>query len=200
MNARLPTEERQADIVRATLALARDASPAFITTTDIARSIGVTQGALFKHFPNKDTLWLATMQWIRGELLRRLEAAAGGAVEPWEALRSVFRAHVAFVAEHPGVPRFIFHELQQPADSPIKKEVRGLMQDYRALLMRLLATADGRKGGVEAGVDREAAATLFIGIVQGMVMQSMASGRPVGPGAQADRLFALYLRAVGGRS
>ena len=199
MNARLPTEERQADIVRATLALARDASPAFITTTDIARSIGVTQGALFKHFPNKDTLWLATMQWIRGELLRRLEAAAAGAAEPWEALRSAFRAHVAFVAEHPGVPRFIFHELQQPADSPIKKEVRGLMQDYRALLMRLLGTAEHQKR-VEAGLDREAAATLFIGIVQGMVMQSMATGRPVGPGAQADRLFALYLRAVGGRS
>jgi TetR/AcrR family transcriptional regulator len=196
MNARLPTEERQADIVRATLALARDASPAFITTTDIARSIGLTQGALFKHFPTKDALWLATMRWIRGELLRRLGTAADGAAEPQEALRSVFRAHVAFVAEHPGVPRFIFHELQQPADSPLKSEVRGLMQDYRTLLMRLLGSAERRKG-IEAGLDREAAATLFIGIVQGIVMQSMATGRPVGPGAQADRLFALYLRAVG---
>jgi len=198
MNARLPTEERQAAIVTATLALARDTSPAFITTTDIARAIGVTQGALFKHFPSKDTLWLATMQWIRGELLRRLEAAAGSAAEPREALRSVFRAHVVFVAEHPGVPRFIFHELQQPADSPVKREVRGLMQDYRTLLMRLLGTAERRRG-VAAALDREAAATLFIGIVQGIVMQSMATGRPVGPGAQADRLFALYLRAVGGQ-
>lgn len=198
MNARLPTEERQAGIVQATLALAREASPAFITTTDIARSVGVTQGALFKHFPNKDALWLATMQWIRGELLDRLEAAAAGAAEPCEALRSVFRAHVAFVAEHPGVPRFIFHELQQPADSAIKSEVRGLMQDYRTLLMRLLGTAERRKE-VQAGLDREAAATLFIGIVQGMVMQSMATGRPVASGAQADRLFSLYLRAVGGQ-
>jgi AcrR family transcriptional regulator len=198
MNARLPTEERQAAIVQATLALAREASPALITTTDIARSVGVTQGALFKHFPSKDALWLATMQWIRGELLRRLGTAANGAAEPREALRSVFRAHVAFVAEHPGVPRFIFHELQQPADSPVKREVRGLMQDYRALLMRLLGSAE-RRQGAEPGLDREAAATLFIGIVQGMVMQSMATGRPVGPGARADRLFALYLRAVGGQ-
>lgn len=198
MNARLPTEERQAEIVQATLALACDASPAFITTTDIARKVGVTQGALFKHFPSKDALWLATMQWIRAELLGRLESAAGAAAEPLEALRSVFRAHVVFVADHPGVPRFVFHELQQPADSAIKVEVRALMQDYRRLLMRLLAAAESRKA-VRPGLDRESAATLFIGIVQGLVMQAMATGRPLGPGAPAERIFGLYLTAIGGQ-
>lgn len=197
MGARLPTEERQADIIRATLAIARDVSPAFITTTDIARSVGVTQGALFKHFENKDALWLATMQWIRGELFTKLEAAAAATSEPLLALRALLRAHVTFVAEHPGVPRFIFHELQQPADSPVKREVRALMQDYRNLLMQLLAAAE-RGRAVKAGLDRASAATMFLGIIQGMIMQSMATGRSLG-GAAVERIFALYLRAIGGR-
>ena len=53
MQTRLPTEERQAEIVAAALRLARDSSPALITTTDIASAIGVTQGAVFKHFPDQ---------------------------------------------------------------------------------------------------------------------------------------------------
>jgi TetR/AcrR family transcriptional regulator len=146
MNARLPTEERQADIVAATLRLARDVSPALITTSDIAAAVGVTQGALFKHFPTKDAIWLAAMQWIRARLLAAVEAAANSAPDPLDALRAVFRAHVAFVTDHPGVPRFIFHELQQPADSPVKQEVRAVLQSYQKLLMRLFAagTQQGR--------------------------------------------------------
>jgi HlyD family secretion protein len=47
----------------------------------------------------------------------------------------MFRAHVDFVIAHPGVPRFIFHELQQPADSAAKSEVRAVLQGYRKLLL-----------------------------------------------------------------
>ena len=52
-SARLPTEERQALIVAAAITLAGRHSPAAITTGDIAREVGVTQGALFKHFPSR---------------------------------------------------------------------------------------------------------------------------------------------------
>ena len=45
--ARLPTGERQALIVAAAITLAGRHSPAAITTGDIAREVGVTQGALF---------------------------------------------------------------------------------------------------------------------------------------------------------
>ena len=50
--ARLPTEARQAEIVAAALHLAQDRSPGTITTTDLAGALGLSQGALFKHFPS----------------------------------------------------------------------------------------------------------------------------------------------------
>ena len=46
IQTRLPTEERQADIVAAALRLAQDNSPALITTGDIATAVGLTQGAV----------------------------------------------------------------------------------------------------------------------------------------------------------
>lgn len=196
MQTRLPTQERQAAIVAAVLGLARERSPAQITTGDIAAAVGVSQGALFKHFPSKDMIWLAAMAWVRGHLMQALAQAAAAAPTPLQALGAVFRAHVGFVATHPGVPRFIFHELQQPADSAVKKEVRALLESYRQLLLGLLGAA-AQQRQVPRTLDKEAAATLFVGIVQGLVMQSMLNGQAAAIRAQADRVFALYLRGIG---
>lgn len=193
--SRLPTGERQAEIVAAALRLARDISPALITTGDIAAAVGVTQGAVFKHFPTKDAIWRAAMEWVQGQLLANLEQAAQAQPTALQGLAAMFGAHVAFVVTHPGVPRVIFHELQQPADSPAKQQVRTMLQAYRKLLLRLLA-AGVREGQLPAALDQEAAATLFVGIVQGLVMQSMLTGKPAAMKAQADPLFSIYLRGI----
>lgn len=196
MQSRLPTEERQAEIVATALRLARESSPALITTADIATAIGVTQGAVFKHFPTKDAIWLAAMRWVRETLLQRLQAAADQAATPLDALAEIFRTHVEFVVAHPGVPRFIFHELQQPADSAAKLEVRAVLQGYRKLLLGQLTQAMEHKL-VSPDLDPEAAATSFVGLIQGLVMQSMLNGRTAAMRQQAGAVFVLYRRGLG---
>ena len=183
------------DMVDALLELAREASPALITTTDIATAVGVSQGAVFKHFATKEAIWVAAMQWVRAHLLAQLQASAVGAATGVLALEAVFQAHVDFVIAHPGVPRVIFQELQQPLDSPVKQEVRALLQAYRLLLLQQFQRGM-QAGELPAGLDPEAAATLFVGIVQGLVMQSMLSGRPAAMQAQAGAVFAIYLRGI----
>ena len=87
---RLPTEARQAEIVAAALQLAREASPPLITTAEIAAVVGVSQGAVFKHFASKDAIWQAVMSWVHVQLLAALEAAAAGVAQPLQALEAVF--------------------------------------------------------------------------------------------------------------
>ena len=195
MATRLPTEERQTEIIAAALHLAREISPGLITTTDLAAAIGVTQGALFKHFATKDDIWLAAMAWVRAQLSSTLEAAADAPDSPIDALGAVFKAHIGFVLSHPGVPRLIFHELQRPADSPIKQELRKLLKGYRQLLRRLLDAALAR-GEVSREIDLDAAATAFVGVVQGLVMQSMVAGNAAAMKTQADAVFAIYRRGI----
>jgi TetR/AcrR family transcriptional regulator len=199
---RLPTEERQALIVAAAIELAAQTSPAAITTADIAREVGVTQGALFKHFATREAIWLAVMEWVTGQLLARLEGAARTSTEnssaspAFDALARVFAAHIEFVHERPGVPRLVFHDLQQPVDSPLKRQLGVLLQRYRKLLAQLLHAAV-TNGEAPAELDVPAAATMFIGIVQGLAMQSILTGPGIDLRAEAARVFPLYLRAIG---
>lgn len=195
MSSRLPTEHRQAEMVQAMLTLTEQQSVETITTTDIARRVGLSQGAVFRHFPNKQSIWLAAIEWVQYTLLDAIDAAAAAKAKPLERLQAMFEAHVDFVARHPGVPRLLFHELQQTGDSLIKKSVRSLLAAYRRRLVGLLEEAKA-SGQARAGLDSDAAATLFIGMIQGLVMQSMLMGKARAMRKTADGLFAIYLDGI----
>lgn len=193
--SRLPTEARRAEIVAAVLHLAATQSPAHITTGDIAGELGFTQGAVFRHFPSKDAIWLAVLEWVNAELIAALERAAQEGRTPLDGLERVFMAHIRFVMAWPGVPRILFHDLQRPDDTPLKQRVRQLLGRYRQILARLFDAA-ARQGQVGGGLDTHAAATLFIGTIQGLVMQSMLAASPSGVEDEARRVLVLYLRAI----
>jgi hypothetical protein len=74
--------------------------------------------------------------------------------------------------------------------------VRGVLQGYRKLLLGRLAESIEQKQ-VSPDLDPEAAATSFIGLIQGLVMQSMLTGRPAAMRPQAIAIFALYRRGLG---
>ena len=205
------TEVRQAGLVEAALMLAAQRSPADITTADLAQAVGITQGAVFRHFASKEAIWLAVLDWVAEDLMTRLQAAADavsgaatgevdGAHAPvapsaMAALRAVFLAHVDFVLAYPGVPRLIFQELQSPDDTALKSRVRRLMQRYRQLLLQLLNQARNEQK-LHPAVDLQAAAILFIGSVQGLVMQAMISNNVQAMVAQAPGVFAIVQRGL----
>ncbi len=173
--SRLSSGARQADIIQIVLTLTAQQSPADITTMAIAKAIGLTQGAVFRHFPTKEAIWLSVLDWVRRSLLSRIEDAAQSVADPLAALRAAFAAHVQFIKDQPGVPRIIFHELQQPGDSPLKQQVREILRSHKKIVMTLLQTAQ-QQGQIDTALQLESASTLFLGAIQGLAMQAMAAG------------------------
>lgn len=194
-SGKLPAEERRALTIQTVIDLAARQNPSDITTTDIARHMGLTQGALFRHFPTKDELWLAVMDWVAEHLMKRLDQAAQGPDSPLAALQAMFLAHAGFVVEYPGVPRMIFGELQQAAASPAKNRVLQLIRGYGERLQKLIERGKAC-GELLDSLDVDAAATLFIGTLQGLVMQSLLAGDVQRIGRDAPKVFAIYLRGI----
>ncbi len=192
---RLPADERRAVTVRAVVDLAAEQNPSDITTAAIAESMGLTQGALFRSFPTKDAVWRAVMEWVAERLLARIDRAADGFESPLAAMQAIFMSHVEFVVEHPGVPRMMFGELQRANATPAKQIVQTLIQRYGERLHRLIENGKAN-GELSATVDSKAAATLFIGTVQGLVMQSLLAGDVKRMRRDAPGVFAIYRRGI----
>jgi AcrR family transcriptional regulator len=192
----LPAEERRAVTVEAVVELAARQNPSQITTAAIAKHMGVTQGALFKHFPSKDAILQAVMEWVAERLLGRVEKAAAAAPSPLAAIEAIFMAHVEFVAEHPGVPRMLFGELQRAEQTAPKRMAQALIRAYGERL-RPLFEAGKAAGELSETLDAEAAVTLLVGMIQGLVMQSLLAGDVERIRRDAPRLFAIYRRGIG---
>ena len=191
----LPADERRAATVEAVVDLAAEQNPSDITTTAIAQRMGLTQGALFRHFPTKDAILQAVMSWVTERLLARVDKAAEGTTSPVAALEAVFMTHIDFVSEHPGVTRMLFGELQRPGETLPKRMVQTLIQHYGERLHRLLE-AGKAQGELDAGLDVDAAAVLFIGTIQGLVMQSLLAGKVSRIRRDAPAVFAIYRRGI----
>ncbi len=195
----LPAAQRREATVDAVVALAATRNPAEITTGQIAEHMKLTQGALFRHFPTKDAVWAAVMVWTADQLTRRLDQAEARGSSPLSALEQMFLAHVDFVAARPGVPRIMFGELQRTGDTAAKRSARALINAYRARLVKVLDCCSAN-GELPADLDTEAAATLFVGTIQGLVMQAMMSGDFTAMRAMAGRVFSIYLKGIGGKT
>lgn len=192
----LPAEERRTATVEAVVELAATGNPGDITTAAIAHHMNLTQGAIFRHFPTKDAIWQAVMAWVADRLLGRIDRAAQGVDSPLAAMQAMFMSHIEFVAEHPGVPRMMFGELQRAESTPAKRMVHTLIQRYGERLQVLIARGKAA-GEIDAAVDSDAAAALFIGTIQGLVMQSMLAGDVERIRRDAPRAFAIYRRGIG---
>lgn len=194
-SAYLSAEERREVTVETVIDLAAEQNPTDITTGAIAKRMGVTQGALFRHFPSKDAILQAVMEWVSERLLTRIDKAISAAASPLDALEAAFTAHIEFISEHPGVPRMLFGELQRSEQSVAKRMARALIRRYGERLGRLVA--EGKKRGeLAATLDDKAAVILFIGTIQGLVMQSLIAGDIKRLRASAPGAFALYRRAI----
>lgn len=191
----LSAEERRASTVEAVVDLAGARNPAEITTAQIAEHMQLTQGALFRHFPTKDAIWLAVMEWVAEQLLLRLDHAAEGAGSPLEAMQAMFLANVEFVLERPGAPRLVFGELQRGEPTPAREMARTLTRIYAERLTRL--AEEGKEAGQFAPeLDAEAAALTFIGAIQGLVVQSLQDDDPDRLAREAPRVFDIFQRGI----
>ena len=142
----LPADERRAVTVEAVVQLAAEQNPNDITTASIATRMGLTHGALFRHFPTKDAILQAVMEWVAERLLSRVNQAAESTTSPVAALEAIFMTHVDFVVEHPGVPRIMFGELQRAEKSGPRRLVRTLVRSYGQRLQKLVEAGKAEGG------------------------------------------------------
>jgi AcrR family transcriptional regulator len=192
---RLGADERREEIIRVTLDLAARQGVDDVTTQDMAQAMGLTQGAVFRHFPSKDAIWLAAMQWVRDRLMSVLGKAAQQGRDPLDALQRMFFAHIDFIASHPAIPRMLMSEHLHGRSALLRQLVTEIMLSFESRVADLLNHAKAQ-GLARADLDAHAAATLYIGMIQGLVLQTSILRDQRTLATEAARTFPIFLQAI----
>lgn len=160
---------RREQILAAALDLLATTPLERLTTRAIASAVGVTQPALFRHFPSREALLVEVVDAVRAEMERAVSPllASGGA--PLDTCLALAGTLARYVDRKPGLPRLLFAD-QSREQPELRLALQRLVSMQRALVSGLVESAI-RDGSARPDVDPNAAATLFVGMLQAIVVE-----------------------------
>ena len=193
--ARKSADERRAEIIEATLAMADEVGPDRLSIDQVAQRVGVTQPAIFKHFPSKQALWDAVGGFVGGRLESTWQKALAGSSDPADQLRALMRAQLRLVRSLPAIPAILFSRELQAGNQGLRRTFLGFMQRFHDVLAGVLA--DGiRSGHFRQDLDHSRAAYVVITLVQGVAMRWSLSGRGFDLVKEGERLLDVVLQGL----
>jgi AcrR family transcriptional regulator len=135
---------RREELVTAALR-AITAKGAGVGMDEVAAAAGTSKTVLYRHFADKEELYLAVAERVNSRILRELAEAVAAAASPREALSGIIAAYVQLVEADPEVYRFVVSHpfLERPLRSDPVQRISATVADETARTI----TAHLRVGG-----------------------------------------------------
>lgn len=167
---RRSTEQRRVEIADAALRLIASRGIAELSTRLVAEAVGLSTGALFRHFGSLDDILCA----VADRVLERLQGTYPPAdLPPVERVARLVDARTAAVGEHPGILRLVLSEqfalaLPRRAADRLQEAVAST----RAFLIQALREGQER-GEIREDVAAEALAAIVMGTMQMVAFETV---------------------------
>jgi len=170
---RRPSSERQSEFTDAALRIIATRGIAALTTRTLAEEVGLTSGAIFRHFASVDALLEAVVARVEGVLLSTYPAPS---LAPRERLAAFIMARSQAVGSQLGILRLVVSE-QFSLALPERSAARlgACIEETRAFVTRCLREGQ-EEGEFRDDIDAQALALVVMGTMQ-MLALSKAPAR-----------------------
>lgn len=146
-----------------------------ITTAGLARQVGVSEAALYRHFPSKSKMFEGLIEFIEETLFSRVKLILGE--EPTAAGRceKMLMLLLAFAERNPGITRILTGDALAGETERLHVRVVQLFDRFETQLKQVLREAEMREG-LRPVVPLPAAANLLMSAAEGRISQYVRSG------------------------
>jgi AcrR family transcriptional regulator len=135
----------------------------FLTTKNIARKVGISEGAVFKHFSSKKAIIDDILKDVREQLVEPLRKIASSKKPAPQRLEKFICFHIEYLRVNRGITLLLFTEASYQNDPDLKStldETYHAMEQHFAGIIR-----DGiREGAWDSTISVEAVSCLYMGI------------------------------------
>ena len=192
---KLKTNIRQAQIKAAALqAIGQEGLKGF-TVARIARQLGMAESNLYRHFRNKGELKAALVNEMGGQILQLVRTALIQEKTPEKQLRSIFFGHLGIFKKQRGVLRMILSTELSGGDKLVEANLQKNIAGYLSQIKDIL-NGGIREKAFSPELDVEAAAMMFIGLIQATALQWLMFGDYIAEGMRGERVWEIYLKGL----
>jgi AcrR family transcriptional regulator len=154
--------ERKRMIVKRAFDIIEEGGVAGLTTKRLAFEVGVSESALYRHFPSKDAILLAVVEEMRAIWERDWQRANEVGLSPSGVLRSFFEERAREFTELPSMSLILRPDSVFMRDEGLLSRIADMMRENRNKVASLLRQA-AAAGELSGAMDAEVASLMLIG-------------------------------------
>ena len=160
---RLSTETRQAQIKEAVLDIISNEGLGKLSTKHLAAKVGVSEGAIYRHFKSKKDILLSIVEDVNTNLVVNQQEIANSEMVPSIKLFTFFCQQIQYLIHNKGVTILLFSEAAHTNDSNLKEKLLKILKAQKTLLKQIVAEGI-ENGSWNKDININDFATIYMGI------------------------------------
>lgn len=192
---RKPTEIRQEEIKKAVLSIIDQEGMHNLSTRKVAERVGVSEGALFRHFRTKREMILAVVDEVEEVLMKSLRDVAAEESPAEDRLLKFLCAHVRYLIANKGITILLFSEAAHANDPELKSRMLKILNEQKRLAKKIVN--DGMSTGEwDKSLNVDHFATLYMGIPISLNIELVLNPGGVNTDNFCKKMLAILGRAL----
>ncbi|MEL4484459.1 nucleoid occlusion factor SlmA [Shewanella algae] len=145
-----------------------------ITTAKLASEVGVSEAALYRHFPSKARMFEGLIEFIEDSLLSRINLIMDEEKDTMKRCQQALQLLLVFAERNPGISRVLSGDALLGENERLRERINLLFAKLETHLKQILREKSLREGQKFA-LDEAILANLLLAVAEGRIAQFVRS-------------------------
>ena len=137
-----------------------------VSVRRIAKEVGISEGAIYKHFKSKKEILSFLVDYIEESLISDIQNHNTGD-NILQHLENVLRSHLSSLEQRRGISFLVIAEIISLGDKKLNRKIFGVLTQYISRIKELLGIGV-QTGEIGQDINLDMAAMAFFGMAQGL--------------------------------
>ncbi len=161
--SRKPTEVRQEEIKQAVLEIIRTEGIKAISTKNLAKYTGLSEGAIFRHFKTKRDIIISIIDDVAENMIEKLRQVSIEKTKPDKRLFKYICTTITYLSDNNGITILLFTEASHTNDTIMMEKLNYIFSSQRELVGKIIS--DGIEQGIwDENISIDDITMLYMGI------------------------------------
>lgn len=151
-----------------------------ITTAKLASEVGVSEAALYRHFPSKTRMYEGLIEFIEESLLTRINLIMAEEKDTMRRCHLMLHLLLVFAEKNPGISRLLNGDALLGEHERLRERINQLFSKVETHLKQILREKTLREGK-KFNLDEAILANMLLAIAEGRITQFVRSEFKVKP-------------------
>jgi TetR/AcrR family transcriptional regulator len=188
--------ERRQLILEVLARMLQETQGEHITTAQLARAVGVSEAALYRHFPSKAKMFEGLLEFIEETIFTRINRILAEESRAEARIQSILFLVLGFADKNPGMARLLYGDVLVGETERLRQRVVQIYERIETQLKQILREAEVNEN---LRVPVGDVAVLLLAIAEGSITRFVRSEFHSSPVAGWERQWEMIRRGVFGK-